>query len=205
MPNWLEIDTRVHELICSDRLREAETLLLNSYRQLQESKQVEDLNFVISSLAQFYSMPEVEDCSKAEQFFLEREELSPEASAKLQTATFYFYVLRDFAKTIQKVNEIGVLPAPRASPSYCSELVLKGQALLELNRIEEAAQVLDEMQVLIEPTDARPLYGDEINFLERAISHPALEAKSRTLLVGIVPRIRSREYAERSKQLIDSR
>jgi hypothetical protein len=202
MLDWLEIDSRVHELIKGNRLPEAEALLLKSYEELKETKHVEDLDYVIGSLAQFYSMPEAEDRSKAEQFFLEREDLSPEAHAKLQTATFYFYVLRDFSKTIEKVNEIGIRPAPRASPSYYSGLALKGQALIELNRIEEAAQVLDEMQTLIQPSDAPLPYGDEINFLERAISDPALEAKSRTVLVSIIPRMRSQEYREKAKQLL---
>lgn len=200
--DWAEIDRHVRELIRDNRVKEAEALLLKSYEELKKATRQEDLELVIGSLAQFYSTPEAEDCGKAERFFLEREQLTSKLYPKLQTATFYFYVLRDFPKTIAKVDEIGTRVGTKASPSYYSALALKGLALLGLNEVGGAASVLDEMELMTKSADTRLPYGDEINFLERAMSEPTLIPSSRALLTRIVPRIRSQEYAERGKRLL---
>ncbi len=202
MADWIEIDRIFHEHLETKHLPEAEAFLLQCYSELKESKQKEDLDYVVSCLTQFYSMPEVEDRGKAERFSLEREEISPGTYAKLQTAAFYFYIKRDFSKTIDKINEMRNISGLQNQPSYYSGLGLKGQALLDLNRIEEASQVLDEMHAMIQPSDARLPYGDEINFLVSAISIPALKAKCRSILVLIIPRIRSQEYVEKAKKLL---
>jgi hypothetical protein len=202
MLDWVEIDSQMRELIRGNRLKEAEALLLKSYEELKKAMRQEDLDQVIGSLAQFYSMPEAEDRGKAERFFLEREQLTSKLYPKLQTATFYFYVLRDFPKTIAKVHEIGTRVGTTASPSYYSALALKGLALLELNEVAEAASVLDEMELMTKRADACLPYGDEISFLERAMSEPTLIPSSRSLLVRIVPRIRSQEYVERGRRLL---
>jgi hypothetical protein len=94
-----------------------------------------------------------------------KKKLSKDAHSKLQTATFYFYVLRDFRKTIGKIDEIGGLRKQPVDPDYYSGLSLKGQALIETNDLQEVVQVLDGMQAMTEAPQARLPYGDEINFL----------------------------------------
>src|SRR5215831_10864777 len=124
MPHWIEIDGKTHELIEAKRYQEAEALLLNAYEEFKSKKQAEDLDYLIGLMANFYSMPEVEDCAKAERFFLERERLTPGGYSKLQTATFYIYVAEEFSKAVDKVNEIAELPDSRSSPTYYSGLGL---------------------------------------------------------------------------------
>jgi hypothetical protein len=203
MTDWLEIDRRFHELLRANHLTQAETFLLKCYAEPKGVNHTEDLDYVLSCLTQYYSMPEVEDCRKAERFALEREVISPGSYAKLQTATFYFYVPRDFSKTIDKINEMRSHSESRNSPDYYSGLSLKGQSLLELKRVEEAAQVLDEMLDMVQPSGAQLPYGNEMNFLEKAISIAALEAKCRNIVVGLIPRIRSQEYVEKAKKLLN--
>jgi hypothetical protein len=202
MLNWLQIEARNHELTKAKQLNEAETFLLRCYEELKLTDQTEDLEYVIGALAHFYSMPETEDRGRAERFFLEREGLSGDLHSKLETATFYFYVLRDFSKTVEKVKEMGVVHGAHSSPSYYSALSLMGQALLELNRIEEADRILKEMYVMVQSDETHLPYGDEINFLEHASLHPALASKCRLVAVDILPRIRSKEYAKRAQRLL---
>jgi hypothetical protein len=48
----------------------------------------------------------LKDLVKAEEYFEEREVLSPKPYTLLQTTLFHFYIRRDFSKTIAKVDEI---------------------------------------------------------------------------------------------------
>src|SRR6267154_1249822 len=94
------------DLLLKGKKTKAEEMLLNAYSELKRAGSVSDLEYVISGLAHFYSMPESEDLKKAEAYFHEREMLSPGAYTTLQTAMFYFYLLKDSAKTLRKTNEI---------------------------------------------------------------------------------------------------
>jgi hypothetical protein len=140
--------------------------------------------------------------AEAEKCFVECEALSPEPYTLLQTATFHFYVRRDFPKTIAKVDEIKSRWDVAYDDSYYSALTLKGEALLELGDIDAANHVLEEMLAMIKSLPARLPYGDELNFMSVAISKPILADRSREILRLIVPRIRSLEYVERAKALL---
>jgi hypothetical protein len=199
---WIEVDSKVHEMLRGRQFSEAEAFLMQCRSEFREAGENEDLEYVAGCLARFYFMPDTEDRPKAERFYLEAEELSKNAHSKLQTATFYFYVLRNFRKTIGKIDEIGGLRKQPVDPDYYSGLSLKGQALIETNDLQEVVQVLEEMQTMTEAPQARLPYGDEINFLERAISNPLFETRCGKLLITVIPRMRSSEYDERAKILL---
>jgi len=199
---WIEVESKAHELLTDHKFNQAESFLLQCLAQFREANEKEDLEYIVGRLAQFYSMPEMEDRPKADHFYLERENLSKDAHSKLQTATFYFYVLQDFPKTIAKIDEIGKLRR-HVDPDYYSGLSLKGQALIECDDLQGVSDVLEEMQTMTETTRARLPYGDEMNFLERAISIPRFESKCRRILATIIPCMRSPEYLVRAKRLLD--
>lgn len=204
MFDQLGFDEKINDLIRKGRHREAESKLLEAHAELKASNAPSDLEYVAGRLAQFYSMPPAEDPVKAEKYFTECERLSSTAYARLQTATFYFYVLRDFPKTIRKVEEIKALKDVSGSASYYSALTLKGQALINLGMIDDAGRVLDELLSMIMGNPPKFPFGDEINFLEAAISYEALAPKSYQILSLIVPKIRSQEYVSRAKALLKS-
>ena len=59
------------ELTEANRFKEAEALLLESYEALKSAREPDELDYALSSIAQFYSMPEVVDREKAEHLFME--------------------------------------------------------------------------------------------------------------------------------------
>jgi len=198
------LDKKTNKLMRSGQVKEAEDNLLKAYAESKAANNVQDLEWVLNRMAQFYSSPDTEDRDKAEHYFLEREALSSGLYARLQTATFYFYVLRNFPKTIHKVDEMKALREVTASPSYYSALTLKGQAFIELGKIDSANQVLEEMLLMIKMNSSKLPYGDEFNLLEAAMSNEILAARSRVILNLVIPRIRSQEYVEKAKALLES-
>jgi len=204
MFDQLVFDRKINDLIRKGKQREAESKLLEAHAELKAANAPSDLEHVAGRLAQFYSMPTTEDRVKAEQYFTECESLSSTAYSRLQTATFYFYVLRDFPKTIRKVEDIKAVKDVSGSPSYYSALTLKGQALINLGMIDDAGQVLDELLSMIRGNPPKFPFGDEINLLEAAVSYEALVPTSHEILSLIVPKIRSQEYVDRAKALLKS-
>lgn len=199
-----DFDQKITELIRSGQETEAESRLLSARAELTSRNDLEQLEYLLNRLGQFYSMPGKEDPAKAEECFLEREALSSKLYPRLQTATFYFYVLSDFEKTIRKVDEIGELRETAESPSYYSALALKGQALVKLGRVEDTSHLLDELLKLIGRNSPKLPYGDELNFLDAALSNKMLVSKIRDILNLLIPKIRSQEYREKAKMLLES-
>lgn len=200
----IAFDEELSELIRQGRQREAEEKLLEAHAKFSAANEQDSLVVITNRLAQFFLMPSSEDQTKAEYYFLECERLSSAAFARLQSATFYFYVQKDFNKTIKKVDEIKVLRDVRSSASYYSALTLKGQACINLGMTDEAAQVLQELLHMIKDSPPRYPFGDEVNFLEAAAKHDNLVSLSRQILALVIPKIRSQEYAERAKALLES-
>lgn len=196
--------TQVDSLIRDGETTQAEERMLAAYSDLRSVDNVKDLELVTAQLAHFYSMPQTEDRVKAEAYFIEREALAPSGYAMLQTATFYFYVAKELSKTVKKVDEIEALPGTRDMGSYYSALALKGEALIELGRVDDAKSVLREMSYIVKTNPQQVPFGDEINLLEAAIRQETLAHPARELLQLIVPKIRSQEYRERAEALLKS-
>ena len=161
-------DREINNLIRDGERERAEERLLKAYSELKAADSAEDLEYVISQLAHFYSTPGAENLEKAEAYFLESELALPGSGTKYQTAMFYFYVLGDFPKTITKVNEIEGVQDLGDRASYYSALTLKGQALIRLEKVDAADKVLEEVLSLIKTNPLNLPYGDEINLLQVA-------------------------------------
>ena len=193
-------DENFYRLVDEGHGEKAEELLLKAYSELKAANNVRDLEYVVSRLALFYSLPDTENVAKAEAYLLESESLAPGADSKRRSALFYFDVLQDFRKTVRKVDEISPVQADR--DSYYSALTLKGQALIKLEMPGDAGRVIEELLSMIKTNPGGLPYGDEINLLEAAISNPILAPRCREVLELIIPKIRSQEYRERAKALL---
>lgn len=198
----VEFENGFSQLIGSGKYDEAEQFLLTAYSEFKAANNRNDLDFVIGHLAHFYSFPESEDLAKAEHYCLEREVLSPGTHPKLQTAWFYFYTTCNFPETIKKVDEIAALKDADGINDYYSALAVKGHALLNLDRTEEAADVLRELLMMIKTNPPRFPFGDEMNFLEAAKPQQSLAPLVREILTFILPNMRSQQYVKRGKALL---
>ena len=190
---------KVDDLLLTGQETAAEKRMLREYSELKAAGDA-GVEYVISRLAHFYSMPATEDLNRAEAYFLEGERLSPGAPAKCETAMFYFYVVGDTEKTIRKVDEIESLSSDRAS--HYSALTLKGQSLLKLGKFHDAEIVLQDLLGLIMAQPSGLPYGDELNLLEVAILVPTLAPKCCELLRLALPKVRSQEYQEKARALL---
>jgi hypothetical protein len=200
MFNRIVFDKEIDDLVLAGRNNEAEERMLKMYAELNTTGSAKEEEHVAYRLAHFYSTPGSENLEKAESFFLRREALSPGAYTKWQTATFYFYVLADFQKTIGKIAEIE--PSEADQSSYYSALALNGQALIKLGLLMETEKVIAEMFTMIRSNPQGLPFGDEINLLEAAISMPVLTRRCRDILELITPKIRSHEYQKRARALL---
>jgi hypothetical protein len=192
-------DENFYRLVDEGHGEKAEELLLKAYSELKAANDVRDLEYVVGQLALFYSLPDTENLGRAKSYFLENEVLAPGAGSKRRTALFYFDILRDFQETVRKVDEIRPLEADR--DSYYSALTLKGQALIKLEMLVDAKNVLEELLNLIKTNPRGLPYGDEMNLLQAAIPIPILTSTCLEILALITPKIRSKEYQERAKAL----
>jgi hypothetical protein len=198
----IEFDREIDALIMAGRFKQAEEKLLVSQSAFSGGGDSEALAHVVFRLAHYYSMPDTEDLQLAEKWFLAREKLAPGAYSGLQTATFYFYVMANHEKTVRKVDEIAHLNDDRRS--CYSALTLKGQSLIELHKVLDAGAVIDEL-IGMAAADSRNLpFGDEVNLIQSGIGIREITAKCRELLRLAIPNMRSVEYRERAKMLLDS-
>ncbi|MGO9229081.1 MAG: hypothetical protein ACLQKA_07710 [Bryobacteraceae bacterium] len=204
MFDQIEFVSRIREMITTGHEKQAERELMAAWSDLTGADDADHRIFILSQLAQFYSLPMAEDLPKAESYFLECEALSPEPHTLLQTAMFYFYVSGNFPKTIAKVDEIKARWDGSQDEGYYSALTIKGQALIELGNVDGATFVLEEMLAMIKSPPARLPYGDELNLLSAAISRPRLAERSREILALIISRIRSPEYVQRARSLLET-
>jgi hypothetical protein len=202
MFDQIEFLSRIGRLITMGQERQAERDLLAALSALTPADDTEHRIFLFNQLAQLYSLPTFEDLPKAEGCFLQCEALSPEPPTLLQTAMFYFCARRDFSATVSKVDEFRTRWGGSQGVSYYSAMALKGQALIELGDIDGAGHVLDEMSAMVRSVPSGLPYGDELNFLESAVSRPSLAERCCEVLRLTAPRIRSQEYADRAMALL---
>ena len=202
MFNAITFDKEIDDLIQKGREQKAEERMLQAYSQLKAENRAQELEHVVFRLAHFYSMPGQEDLQKAEQYFIEREALSPTSYNKYQTATFYFFVLSDSKQAINKINEISTSETDRSS--YYSALCLKGQALVKLQRFSEAGTVITELLEFVKISPRGLPFGDEVGLLQTAIAVPLLAQRCRELLKLVIPKMRSQEYREKAAAVLQS-
>jgi tetratricopeptide (TPR) repeat protein len=120
---------------------------------LAKAKSAHDLNaetLIISELIELYRVKEPPDTNAAETLSGERELLVPSAASKWQTAMLLYLHKHEPAQTLARVNE-AIADAKRTGDSGVaySCLALAGLALLDLERIDEADRVLEQIEQVV--------------------------------------------------------
>lgn len=198
MEMW-DIDMQVSTYLQEKEYDKAESLLQEQYSKVKAEGNQTAIRHILNGIANFYCLPFKKNLAQAESYYREMEDIFPDRETDLRFASFYFYSLRDFSKTVDRVPFMPVLEGQGRKDIrfYYSALTLKGQALLYLNRNQEAARVLQELANIIESAPHYVPYGDEFNFLNEMTCRKLELELCRQLAAIIVSRVRDREFKDK--------
>lgn len=199
-----DIDLQVNTYLRSEEYDQAERFLLEQYEQIKRRGDSIAFHHILSSLAMFYRLPFKRSLTQAELYYREMEARFPGRESDLELASFYFHRLLDFVKTVSRVDAMGKLENQdkKDIKFYYSALTLKGHALLHLNRVKEATQVLWELARVIEVFPKQVPYGDEFNFLNEMTQRKIEPKLCNELANMVVARIRDQEFKEKYLSLL---
>ncbi|MGA7463352.1 MAG: hypothetical protein WBW69_24160 [Candidatus Korobacteraceae bacterium] len=188
-------------LIAARQFQQAEAVL---QRLRQRESVPSNLDLVLLGFTQLYCLMEPPDFSKAEAYCLERERLSQTAYSKYATAMMYYWSMHDVARTLDKLSQtIEQASKDRDDSTLYSAFALKGLALLDDGRLNEATVVLDEMAAMVR-RQSSVVVGDETLFLERlskASELPDARTTIRELAGTLSPVCRDLSFATRLEAL----
>jgi tetratricopeptide (TPR) repeat protein len=188
-------------LIIEKKYNEAETRLLEAYREGSERDDDGALQLILPLLVHLYCSVEPPNLTKAEAFSAERERLNPTAYNSFQTAMMLYYAAHDYRRAAAKLREaIKKGREENDSTTTYSSLSLLGLAYLELDQIPDAVEVLKELERMV--LEGKPFVaGDETLFLERMRSK-GLEVQSvGQIASAVVSSCRDPEFASRLRAL----
>jgi len=192
----------VPDLVMKGKFEEAEVELMEAYRKVSEEHDVKALGeHVLPMLVQLYCSLEPPNLIKAEAFSREREEVDARAYSKLQTAIMFYYVAHDYPRAVAKLEEaVSRGKAENDDSTVYSSLSLLGQTLLQLDRKNEAIEVLKEIEQMILAKKSFVI-GDETLFLESARAR-GIEVRTVKRLASILASVcRDPEFGDRLKAL----
>lgn len=203
MELW-DIDSRLSEYLQSKEYDQAEGLLLDQYNEIKAGTDETAMRHILLALASFYSLPFRKNLSEAEAYYREMAVIFPDRESDLRLATFYFYSLRDFVKTIDTVQSMGIFASQskRDIQFYYSALTLKGQALLYLNRNGDAIDVLRELKQIIANNAQQVPFGDEFNFVNEMTRRTLKLESCKQLIAVILGHIRDKEFKSKFQALL---
>src|SRR5215469_6440958 len=129
-----DIDLEVSTYLQKKEYDQAENLLLEQYPKVKARGNATEIRHILNGLASFYSLPFKRNLPRAELYYREMEAVFPGPETDLRVASFYFYNLRDFVKTVERVQAMGSSEEQeKKDVQFCySALTLRGQALLYL-------------------------------------------------------------------------
>lgn len=173
--------------------------LLATYENLKKLENYAELAYIVLELGNWKTACGLKALNSASEYFAELEQLEPGAQSKLAFSR-YCYVIRDYRKVIEAVDSIEGSDKDRGS--RYSALVLKGQSCIEINLIQDAERVLDELIELAKRNPKDLPFGDEVDLLSEANGFEGLRAKGEELLLIAAPRIREEEFKLRAEALL---
>jgi len=165
-------------LVAARQFQNAETAL---QRLRQKESEPSNLDLLLLELVQLYCLMEPPDFAKAEACCLEREHVIQTARSKYATAMMYYWSMHDVARTLEKLPQV-IEQAIRGGDdsTLYSAFSLKGLALLDIGRLNEATAVLDEIVAMVQRR-SRVVVGDETLFFER-LSKASVAPETRTTI-----------------------
>lgn len=195
----------VSECVTEKKFADAEALLTRAKAQAVADHDLNAERLILSELIELYCVMNPPDTTKAERISLEREALDPSSKGKWQTAMLLYWHKHEPEQALAKLTEATV-EARNAGDSgvVYSCLALSGLALLDLDRLEDAAQVLEEIEGMV--LARKPfVVGDETLFLERARSVGLNLARITQVASSLIPICRDPAVARRLSELHSGR
>lgn len=204
MEMW-DIDTHVLSYIQNGEYEQAEQFLREQYTEVKARGNSTALRHILLEIAHFYCLPFKKHLRQAEVYYREMESTFPDRETDLRIAMFYFYNLRDFTKTVDRVSKMGAVDFQNKKDIqfYYSALALKGQALLCLNRDQQAATILKELERIIAAAPRQVPFGDEFNFLNEMTQRKREPELCKELTKVIIARIKDQEFKDKFLALLD--
>ena len=191
----------VTERVEQRRFAEAEELLLEARNNVLKNRNPAMMDFVFSELISLYCIMEPPNLARAEELSLEWESLDLSPRSKLQTGMFFYWSAHDPSRAVPKLRE-AIDEGERVGDSgtVYSSLALSGLALLDLKRADDAATVLDRLELMITGRLAL-VPGDETLFLERGLGAGLDASQIKRIASLLVPICREPAFAKRLRQL----
>lgn len=200
-PRLLE---QVSVLVANKKFEQAEKLLLQARSKAATDDDAEMTQFVLSELVELYCVMEPPNLAKAETFSIEREKVDGSARSKLQTAMLNYHSGRDPARAVTKLQEaVAKGRKENDNSTIYTALGLLGRALLDLNRTDEAVEILRQIERLILAKSSF-VVGDETIFLEAASAKGIELPTVKRIASFLAPVCEDGEFKNRLKALAES-
>lgn len=195
------IITLVSELVRKRDFQRAEEALLEADKQANAEGDTQARQLILSELVELYSIMDKPQLAKAESFSRERERLACSAYSKLQTAMILHRGIHDFVRAVPKLEEAIILGrTEKDERTVYTALSLLGEASLELGRVEQAMQVLDELEQMV-ANKGQFVVGDETRFLESLHSRQLERERVARLAATLSTACRDNVFRERLRSL----
>jgi hypothetical protein len=163
-----QLGETIAKLLIAKRQVESEQILMREYAAAKRSGDNRMLDVVLGLLVHVYVSSRPPNLIRGREVCAEREANLDSAYNMVQTGLFLYYAADDPKAAAAKLRD-AVTKAKNEGqdPTLYSSLALLGCALLDLDRVSEAADALREIErMVLEKRRFAP--GDETNFLECA-------------------------------------
>lgn len=190
----------IEKLVVERQHEKAEKFLLHEYNMAESIGDKPALDAILAQLVFVYATDDPPNIAEGKRCCLSREKNRNTAYNMLQTGMFLFYPGRDYSGVVAKMREAIAKGKEEDTRTVYASLCLLGRALLELDRLDEATDVLMEIEKM--RLDAKPfVVGDETVFLESAFNR-GLEVKSvKRIAAALAPLCRDPEFRRRLQTL----
>ena len=196
----LSVIRRVSKVLRLGKIRKAEAIVLKALEEYEGPVDSWDRRTLFSELIEVYGMAEPPMWEVVERLCQEREQIWPDAFAKLQTGMRLFWGQHDYERAIPKLRE-AVETGRTQHKEYDTIIVYQalstlGHALLKLGRQAEAVEALGEIEAMI---PGRVVVGDETSFLEAMVEQRLALDRVAKLAAVLAPVSREAAFRERLK------
>ncbi|HEV2114304.1 MAG TPA: hypothetical protein VGR50_09140 [Terriglobales bacterium] len=201
MLNVRPILEHVWRLLAAKQFGAAEKALVEARADAIAKQDSEAERDILLELIGLYRVMDPPDVGRAEAAATELETLDPSARIKLYMATLLYYGAHDSERALAKSQEtMRKAEEEHDYSSKYSSLGLQGLALLDLERLDEATKVLNEIQEIISNGDSF-VAGDELSFLERAYAKGISIHQVRQIAASVVPLCKDPVFLRRLRRL----
>lgn len=201
----LQLEEAIDRLVLEGHQKRAEEMLLPAYEDAKRRGDVHALDLVLKLLVFVEGSAAHPDMGRLEGLCIEREKNKSTTYDKLQTAMILFDVAKNYVRSTKKLVE--VIESGRKegdSSSVYSALGLLGRSLLALDRKEEAAEVLHQVERMI-AAKGQMVIGDETTFLEGAYEKGLELATVKRIASVAAPLCNDQDFRNRLNALASSR